>query len=617
MERPEAVRSLLDGSIVRQRIASLIVDLAWVPSALVALTLVLTYAVDIPYIDQWDGELPFLQKVASGEAGFSDLVALQLEHRPVINRLVALVVAWAAGWHTKACLLVNVFAVSAIVFNLLLLQRYSDDPSTCRSGVFSALTGIVMFSVPQYDSWFNPSMIAWFAVQVFLTGALLIAIFVSNNWLRFGACAFVAWIATFSASHGMLLWLALAPVLVARRWHEIRCVPYGWILAWVGMAVLAIGCYFWGYSKPADSPSVLASLGNPAALVGFFLANIGAPLAFGTPVPPIIQARISGAIIVTLIVISATLVLARVHRNPALVRTMPWFSLVAYALLTKAAISAGRAEFGPEVALASRYMPTANLTICALAALVPMVLDELVRGERANPPVVAWLSARSAKVIKATLLSALLGMEALNAIATLPTYANEHIRLTAAKAAVLFSRCFRDPELLSNVWSYKTVVDIEDKLDFMDAKGLLRPKTFRSPKVADLPRKRLESQAVSGVRGAIEQAGSVNEQAVGFVGWAIDPERRRPADVVLLSWEDDAFDATVFAIIPVGIKRPDVAAKLSSQSFAGAGWGRLLAVEGMPKRPCRIRAWAFDTDDGTIAELDGVVEWRPDDRSLR
>lgn len=194
----------------------------------------------------------------------------------------------------------------------------------------------------------------------------------------------------------------------------------------------------------------------------------------------------------------------------------------------------------------------------------------------------------------------------------LPTYANEHIRLTAAKAAVLFSRCFRDQELLSNVWSYKTVIDIDDKLDFMDSRGLLRPKTFRSCKITDLPRRSSEKRITPITRGVIEQAGRANEQAVGFMGWAIDPERHKPADVVLLSWEDDAFDASVFAIVPVGIQRPDVATKLSSQRFARAGWGRLFPVDALPKRPCKIRAWAFDTSDGTIAELDGVVDWRPD-----
>lgn len=606
-----SMTSLVPGSLSR-RIAEMLIDWLWVPSAILALAIVLTFAVDIPYIDQWDGELPFLQRVAAGEASCGDVIALQLEHRIAINRIVALVVSWVAGWHTKACLLVNWLAVCLIVFNLCLLQRQTTAAAASSRWAYGLLAGAVMFSLPQYDSWFNPSMIAWFAVQVLLTTALLLSNVISQTWLRWVVCALVGWVATFSASHGMLLWLALGLFLAARRWKETGCLPFRWLVAWGGMAIMAIGFYFWGYSKPPESPSVLAGLRDPIALAGFFLANIGAPLAFGTPIPPVIQARFCGAVIVGVTLVCAIVVLFRLRQRPSLDRTLPWFALLAYALLTKAAISAGRAGSGPDVALASRYMPTANLIICALAALLPIVLDELVLEGRTDASRFAWLSDHRTKAIKISLFAVLLAAEALGAIATLPTYANERIRLTAAKAAVLFSRCFKDSELLSNVWSHNTLVDIEDKLDFMDSHGLLRPKTFRSCKIADLPKADRETPAVAVFRGAIEQAGHVNEQAVGFMGWAVDPERGKPADAVLLSWEDDAFDATVFAIVPVGVPRPDVTAKLSNSRFLRAGWGRLFPTDVMPKRSCRIRAWAFNTDDGTIAELDGVVEWRPE-----
>jgi len=500
----------------------------------------------------------------------------------------------------------------------LYLQRRTDSGGSRLSrSLIALLIGTVLFGVQSYDAWFNPIMISWFSGQFFLTGGLALAVGAYKRSTRFLGCMLLAWLATFSSSIGMLTWPALPATLVATDSRSYRKDLAPWLAAWIAVASLAVTFYFWGFQRPSESPPLLAGAGYLGTVAAFFVAAVGAPLAFGTVLPPLVQARIAGAVVLAIVVICGVASFACRRDKRFVQSVLPWFSIIGYAMTAQLAMAVGRAGSGPNVALASRYMPTANLTLCALVCLVPLVLDELARAGRMDMSRLAWLSDRRAKTIKASLFGVLFAAEALAAVATLPTYANEHIRLTAAKAAVLFSRCFRDPELLSNVWSHKTVVDIEDKLDFMDAKGLLRPKTFRSPKIADLPRKRLESQAVSGVRGAIEQAGSVNEQAVGFVGWAIDPERRRPADVVLLSWEDDAFDSTVFAIIPVGIKRPDVAAKLSSQSFAGAGWGRLLPVEGMPKRPCRIRAWAFDTDDGTIAELDGVVEWRPDDQSLR
>ena len=467
----------------------------------------------------------------------------------------------------------------------------------------------MLFSVQAYDTWFNPVIGSqWVFVELLLVLALVTLRNLSLQGLNFPICLMFATMATFSSSNGMSLWLVLFPVIAVQvRGPQRR----GMFLVWAAAAAMAITGYFWGFRKPPESPSLLASLGDPLAVAGFFLANVGAPLAFGTFVRPLVQAWIVGMTIVVIVTLCC-LVHARRWRNAAFVRdAMPWYSIIAYAMATQLAISLGRAGSGAEVALAARYMPTANLSICAIVALVPIVLNELAMEGRTDASRFAWLSDRRAKAIKASLFAALLVAQVIGAIATLPTYPNEHIRLTAAKTAVLFSRCFKDPELLSNVWSYKTLVDIDEKLDFMDSNGYLRPTTFKSCKIADLPK--AGQRGSSGMfRGAIEQAVRVSEQAVGFTGWAIDPERGRPADAVLLSWEDDGFDATVFAIVPVGVPRPDMTAKLSSNRFLRAGWGRLFPKDAMPKRPCRIRAWAFNTDDGTIAELDGVVEWRPE-----
>ena len=594
----------------RQRqLSTLVTPWLWLVPAIGAIVLTLRYAVDIPYIDQWDGELPFLRKVAAGEAGVADLVAQQLEHRIVFSRLVTLAVSMLAGWRTHVSLAMTWLIACAISCCLIWLRQHNTNVSSRESACFSLLTGVVLFSPQQYDAWFNPSMMQWFSIELLLSLALVLFTSSCSRWVCFPLCIAIAWLATFSSSNGMLLWLVLFPVMAV---HARGPQRRGMFLSWAMAAVIAIAGYFWGFRKPPESPSLLAGLSDPLAVAGFFLANVGAPLAFGTFIPPLVQARIVGVTIV-LIVTFCCLVHAIRWRNTAFVRdAMPWYSIIAYAMATQLAISLGRAGSGAEVALAARYMPTANLSICAIAALVPIVLDESVRRGRAEASRFAWLTDRRAKVIKASLFAALLAAQVIGAIATLPTYANEHIRLTAAKTAVLFSRCFKDQELLSNVWSYKTLVDIDEKLDFMDSHGYMRPKTFKSCKIVDLPKAGQGRSSGTNFRGAIEQAGRVNEQAVGFMGWAIDPERGRPADAVLLSWEDDGFDATVFAIVPVGVPRPDMTAKLSSNRFLRAGWGRLFPKDAMPKRPCRIRAWAFNTDDGTIAELDGVVEWRPE-----
>ena len=584
----------------------------WLVPAFMALCLAFSCAVDVPYIDQWDADLPFLQKVAAGNASISDLVALHLEHRIAFARLAGLVAAYVAAWRTKACLLLTWLVMCGVAFNLLYLQRRTGSAGGLSLSLIAFLVGAVLFGVQSYDAWFNPMIITWAGGQLFLTGGLVLAVGASTFPTRFFGCMLLAWLATFSSSVGMLLWPFLIPSLVANDSRNQPKAMLPWLTGWVAVAALAISFYFWGFQRPPESPSFMAGPSFLNAIAAFFVAAVGAPLAFGTPLPSTLQAKLVGAAVIALVMICGVTTLACRRDKRFIQAVLPWFSIIAYAMTAQLAMAVGRAGSGPNVALASRYMPTANLTICALICLVPIVLDESVRRGRAEASRFAWLTDRRAKVIKASLFAALLAAQVIGAIATLPTYANEHIRLSAAKAAVLFSRCFKDPELLSKVWSHKTRVDIDDKLDFMDSNGYLRPQTFKSCKIADLPKVGQGRSSGTSFRGAIEQAGRVNEQAVGFTGWAIDSARGRPADAVLLSWEDDAFDATVFAIVPVGVPRPDMTAKLSSNRFLRAGWGRLFPKDAMPKRPCRIRAWAFNTDDGTIAELAGVVEWRPE-----
>lgn len=588
----------------------------WIPSALVAAYLIVTYSVDIPTIDQWDSELLFLMKLDEGTATFNDVIAPLIEHRLALNRLLSVPMAWLTGWDRRYSLWNTLVCVSCLALGLGVLNRQTCRPSLGRLVVPNLLGGALVLGIPQYDTWLNPTHIAWYLVECFLVACLL----VTRTRLSIGAkvlcCAALATVATFTCGNGLLLWGVVLPVLVVQAVVEgVRWPIVGrWTAVWLALASLAIGRYFWDYEKPADSPAIAAG-GNLFMVLRFFVANVGCPFARGTALDPVTQASLFGAAILALAAMSFIYVVLHWRNADLVQRTAPWFAIMAFGLGTGFAISLGRAGFGIETAIVVRSIHAHVLTVYALIVVVPMILDAIVAGgeSRATPGGAARSSSWSLSTVGAASCLTALGVvvaigHLLYCVQSAESYRNERARYLAAKTAVLFSRCFTDPQLLSNVWGSVTVQNIEKKLDFMDRKGFMRPKTVRNAAIRDMAAR---PSGADSRNGAMDQASAPANDAVAFGGWAVFLEKARPADAVLLTWETPETEATVFAISPVGGSRPDIAGKIGDARFVNCGWGRMFPRDVMPKHEAKIRAWAFDTSDGKAYPLSGELNWVP------
>lgn len=588
----------------------------WIPSAIIAGYLIASYSVDTPTIDQWDSELLFLMKLDEGTATFNDVIAPLIEHRLALNRLLSVPMAWLTGWDRRFSLWNTLICASCLTLGLGILNRLTCTPTLARLVVPNLLGGALVLGIPQYDTWLNPTHIAWYLVECFLVASLL----VTRTPLSIGAkvlcCAAMSMIATFTCGNGLLLWGVVLPVLIVQA--VVRGVKWPvvlkWAAVWIALACLATGRYFWDYEKPSDSPPIAAG-GNLLAVLRFFIANVGCPFARGTALDPVTQASLFGAVILALAALSV-LYVALHWRNVDLVqRTAPWIALMAFGLGTGFAISLGRAGFGLETAIVVRSIHVHVLTVYALIVIMPMILDSLVirtESKGANAGAVESSQWSLSPIGAASWLTALgvivsIG-HLLYCVQSAESYKNERARYLAAKTAVLFSRCFTDPQLLGNVWGSVTVQNIDKKLDFMDRKGFMRPKTFQTALIRDLATR---SPAGDATNGAMDQASTPAKDVVAFGGWAVFLDKARPADSVILTWETPETDATVFAISPVGGPRPDVVSKIGDTRFMDCGWGRVFPRDIMPKHEAKIRAWAFDTSAGKAFPLSGELNWIP------
>lgn len=81
-----------------------------------------------------------------------------------------------------------------------------------------------------------------------------------------------------------------------------------------------------------------------------------------------------------------------------------------------------------------------------------------------------------------------------------------------------------------------------------------------------------------------------------MAGWAVLRAKRRPADLVLLTYDDANGEPTIFALAPVGAERPDIAAELQSPDYRFSGWNHTFRIHPSMSGEFNIRAWAFDAE---------------------
>lgn len=278
-----------------------------------------------------------------------------------------------------------------------------------------------------------------------------------------------------------------------------------------------------------------------------------------------------------------------------------------------------------DVALAARYITAPAFSVYMLFAVFPFVLKwltvsasstEIASGpkELARIPIVGtsipFLTPQTAMLIKSSFVTAVCFAHLCFSFRSVTSFENENIRYSAGKAAVLFSRSFLDRDLLANVWFERLMPKYKEMIDFMDEQDFLRPNTFQTARIYDLPKVYDSKTVQPGAAGGIEQAGNVGEGNVGFSGWAMLPDRKSPPDVVLLSAGSNE-DAVVFGIIPVGGRRPEIEQQLGVRPFKGFGWGRVFPKNLLPTSATQVRAWAFDCDTGTAYEMGGAIDFKP------
>jgi hypothetical protein len=342
-----------------------------------ALAYVLTYAVNVPFWDEWEF-VRLLEVADRGQLTVGDILQQHNEHRIAAPRIFAIGVAWLTAYDTVAQCLFTVFHLT-----VMLVYAYAAVRRTTGAAIGTAPLWFVAVAWLLL-SWRQAENLIW-GFQIGLSLPLTFA-FIGLFHLQVALetkrrrvlsillASIGATLASFSSAMGLLVWPA-GLVVALLHWRMDRAARHTTML-WIGTGVVVWFAYFVGYQSPPHHASVTVALSQPARLLSFFLTLCGLWAAGSS----------FGALGGSLVLIAVVTCCIGLWRRGELARHGLWIGVSLWCVLTLAMIAAGRSS-NPAVAYRSAY---ATYSLPIAAALVAL-LAAWLRGRRSVPvAVVTW-----------------------------------------------------------------------------------------------------------------------------------------------------------------------------------------------------------------------------------
>ena len=553
--------------------------------------LMYTYAVDVPFGDQWDGIGPLFEKMRAGTLGFGDFFAFHNEHRIFFPRLLIFPLAKLTHWNVRAevgliwvlaCLCaVNIWRVATVTG-----FRGERSRTWLLFGAY-----VLLFTPMQWENVLWGFQVGFFFPLVTMTAMPWAACAVRRP-ANFFVTAVLCLMTTFSIASGFTSWLLAAPLLMYCGNQQKSPRESIARVIWLTTAAVSVGIYFYGYVGPDHHPNQLEALQQPVLLSQFILAYLGNPFCYGTALNTHAMAQIAGSVLL-LLLIAVAIYLWRCRRDRSLIaNALPWLSIAGITLFNAVLTMFGRMGYGVRGALQSRYVSFAVMLPIALLFLGALI----ERHWREKRP-------RSAKLLRTGYAVGIALFTTLFLFSTFGTLRNwpsfQHDRFTA-KAVLALRDIVNEPTAIAR-YVHWNVPRARELAETVESVGYLRPTRLHSAHLREIARP-TSGLTVGEVNAAIQtpDGGGIT------VGWAILPTRERAADSVLLAYETVAGDPIIFARVNVRTIRGDIEAKFDDSSYRRSGWEFTWGPNDVPKDAIRITAWAFDAEDVSAYEI-GVI----------
>ena len=370
--------------------------LALLPFVCLALAIAV-YGVDIPYLDQWDF-VPLLKKTFQGGYTIGDFWAPHNEHRLLFPQFISAALAHLSAWNIYYEMTATVLFAAGFFWVIVLLFKRSMLSLGGRSaGWVIPIVSLIVFSLSQWENWSWGGQLALF-LGIF-TFSAAVAFLLSPAFrprdLLFAVLSGI--VSTCSFANGLLVWPIGLFIIFSKDRKKITSAAVLWLLASVFMVLL----YFHGYSGPSDGSSAGNIFSRPLDYLAYALKFLGSPLNNASGTAAFYAGSCGAALFFCL-----SFILLR-SRKTDLDVILPYLALGAYSVGSALLSGFGRAGFGSDYALASRYITFSSplwvvnvvflaflisgeavpkawkyISISILLAIVFMLLSNSLYGER-------------------------------------------------------------------------------------------------------------------------------------------------------------------------------------------------------------------------------------------
>ena len=549
--------------------------------------LVRHYGVEVPTLDDWE-MAPLIVNAHTGRLTFEDLFAQQQEARTLLPKLIFILSAARGHWDVRDQMMLSVISCWLTAAGIFVLLRRSQL-SLVTVGICFWLAVLSICSPAQYELWIFASGFPSFLPALFLvTGLVAIGTSLSTAW-KFIICAALATASSFSLAHGLLAWgLTFPALLLMQRVPRWRI----WLGCWLAASAVCAAIYFWGFQKPAYLPAFAPSV-SPREYTLFVLQFLGGGLAYSLKDHPGLAATVFGALQVLLYLFAMVFAFRRFRDRVFVAKSIPWLALGLSSLGSAFLAALGRVGFGAQYALASRYVTFSLYLTVAVIALLAIISGEIMKS-------------RPSKRSRALVLAICLVLAVSYLIPYKFCSANTLFFLRAssatdrlARGAVLFSAVLDTSEIIKKT-AYPNGADpVVRHAEALDQLKLIRPPLVRTNHLSALS---VESADGSRAAGSCE-AFSTLPELYRASGWAVLTTKGRPADCVLVAYQDSPVHEWIACAISSSFEmRPDIVKRFRSMDQLWAGWTATFPRTTIPAG-AKLSFWAVNADEPRLYQL--------------
>lgn len=569
--------------------------LALLPTIILGL-LILNNTVNVTFWDQWE-VVNVLEAFHQGKLSFQTFFSQQNESRLAFPKIFFLFLAQLTHWDVRYEMLASFLLACLLSHNIYRLSRFTLNVSQLESLLILFLSNLLIFAPIQYDNWLWGIQLIVFIPISCVTLCVVTSYSTLSSKSKFLICASLCTISTFSYANGIIAWVLVYPILSISeswKWKDIfknKLLLGRWIFCFSVNSIV----YFYDYKKPSYHPSFFYSLQHPFLALEYFLSFLGSPFRFSTTQGDIILAATLGAVLLLLFIFS-NIYLVFFTDSKSAYKTIGWQAIGGYALMSALLTTLGRVGFGVEQSLSSRYTTFSLYLAVGVVHLVAMTLTEW-RNKKFIRDGNLWLNTNRFIYILFVIFFILHLI-----VSVLSAQGMAHIRhqRLRAKSCIQMINFVSNDDCLKT--SYPIPEQVKQRATFLNSIGFLNPKLAKSNRVEDIADV-LQSNFDN---GWFDGLSNVDNDIYGASGWAILPQRREPADAVILAYENTQTNSIMFKIAYVGDKREDVAKVLKHNAYRHSGWHTTFSKTEIPARDTlKINAWALDATTGKAYKLHG------------